>query len=42
MAQVLQERQDEVELPSTFDMDTDFSKMTDAEIEEAAKEQNDT
>ena len=42
LAQVLQEREDEVELPSAFDKDVDFSKMTDEEIEEAVKAENDT
>ena len=41
LAQVLQEKEDEVELPSAFDKDTDFSRMTDEEIEEAVKAEND-
>lgn len=40
IAQVLQDSSkmlDEAQMPSAFDQDTDFSSMTDAEIEEAAK-----
>lgn len=43
MAQVLQESNasnENVTLPSVFDKDTDFSKMTDEEIEEAVKQEN--
>lgn len=43
LAQVLQESNasnENVTLPSVFDKDTDFSKMTDEEIEEAVKQEN--
>lgn len=43
LAQVLQDSNasnENVTLPSVFDKDTDFSKMTDEEIEEAVKQEN--
>lgn len=42
LAQVIQDSNDtneNVTLPSVFDKDTDFSQMTDDEIEQAAKQE---
>ena len=42
LAQVTQDIPDDAELPSAFDSDADFSNMTDEEIEEAAKAEEDS